>query len=99
MPAVPSHTPETTVTVTGLPTRINGEPVTYTWQEQAVLGYSLTGVDTVGTVTTFTNRYVTTPNNGNNKPKTGGDTWEHFEEYETPLGGQLLINHVGDCFD
>ena len=35
----------------------------------------------------------------NHKGKTGGDNWAIFDEYDTPLGGQLLINHVGDCFD
>jgi hypothetical protein len=52
-------------------------------------------------VTTFTNHFVNVPKvpptNGN--PKTPGEGWVVFEEYETALGGETLINHVGDCFD
>ena len=88
-----------TATVENLPTRLNGAPVNYTWTEQTVGGYVLANVTTNGTVTTFTNNYVVTPETGNKKPKTGGDNWAVFEEYDTALGGQLLINHVGDCFD
>ena len=32
-------------------------------------------------------------------PKTTGETWYFFEEYDTPLGVEVIINHVGDCFD
>ena len=31
--------------------------------------------------------------------KTPGGGWVIFEEYDTALGGETLINHVGDCFD
>ena len=33
------------------------------------------------------------------KPKVPGNTWYVFDEYETPLGVEVMINHVGDCFD
>lgn len=33
------------------------------------------------------------------KAKVPGNLWFIFEEYETALGGEILINHVGDCFD
>jgi hypothetical protein len=54
-----------------------------------------------GTVTTFANRYVPMANGEEDKPqpKKGGDTWTVFEEYDTALGGETIINHVGDCFD
>jgi len=88
-------------TITDLPTRVNGEPVTYTWKEQSVLGYTLTSVSTSGTVTTFTNSLWQRPEleNGDEPPKTPGTVLYVFEEYETPLGVEVMINHVGDCFD
>jgi hypothetical protein len=33
------------------------------------------------------------------QPKVPGAIWYVFEEYDTALGGDILINHVGDCFD
>lgn len=35
------------------------------------------------------------------QPKIPHNIWKllHIEDYETALGGELLINHVGDCFD
>ena len=39
-----------------------------------------------------------TPNRGGT-PKTAGETVYEFDEYETPLGVEIVINHVGDCFD
>ena len=85
---------------TGLPTRINGKEVTYSWKEQQVAGY-VSKVSADGTVTTITNTIPGTPKipDGEKTPKTPGGTWTKFEEYDTALGGQLLINHVGDCFD
>ena len=87
-----------TVTATGLPTRLNGQEVTYSWKEEKVGGYTME-TETAGDVTTITNTYVPIPPAAVHKGKTGGDRWATFDEYDTPLGGQLLINHVGDCFD
>ena len=28
-----------------------------------------------------------------------GNQFYVFDEYETPLGVEIMINHVGDCFD
>ena len=90
-----------TATISDLPTRVNGQPATYTWTEQKVLNYGLTSVVTEGNTTTFTNtlwkRPETPPTEGK-KPKTTGETVT-FEEYKTPLGVESIINHVGDCFD
>ena len=90
-----------TATIDDLPTVVNGQPVTYTWTEQTVLGYDLTSVVTEGNTTTFTNtvwkRPETPPGTGK-KPKTPG-TLEELPDYETPLGVEVIINHVGDCFD
>ena len=90
-----------TATISDLPTKVNGQPVTYTWTEQKVLNYGLTSVVTEGSTTTFTNtlwKRPETPPTGGKKPKTTGETVT-FEEYKTPLGLETLINHVGDCFD
>ena len=87
-----------TVVANGLPTRLNGEEVTYSWKEEKVGGYTM-ATETVEDVTTITNTYVPIPPATKHKGKTGGDHWAFFDEYDTPLGGQLLINHVGDCFD
>lgn len=87
-----------TITANNLPTRLNGEEVTYSWKEEKVGGYTM-ATETAGAVTTITNTYVPIPPAVNHKGKTGGDNWAIFDEYDTPLGGQLLINHVGDCFD
>nr|AHF25690.1 collagen adhesin [uncultured bacterium Contigcl_38] len=88
-------------TISGLPTKLNGEPVTYTWTEQQVVGYRLVSTKTEGSVTTFTNHFVNVPPVPGNQPqpKTPGGGWVIFEEYDTALGGDILINHVGDCFD
>ena len=90
-----------TATVNDLPVRVNGTEVNYTWTEQTVVGYVLDSMTQEGTVTTFANRYVPMANGEEDKPqpKKGGDTWTVFEEYETALGGETIINHVGDCFD
>ena len=89
-----------TATIDNLPTMLNGKPVVYTWKEQEVVGYQLVSVVKDGLVTTFTNRRPVTPKgDGKDDPKTPGDDWDVFDDYGTPLGGQQLINHVGDCFD
>lgn len=90
-----------TATVTNLPTKVNGQPAVYYWTEQTVTGYVQESVDTNGTVTVFTNKPWERPEQPpeGKRPRTAGDTWFVFEEYETPLGVEVMINHVGDCFD
>ena len=90
-----------TATITNLPTRINGQAVTYTWTEQSVIGYELESVEQEGNVTVFTNKPWTRPDQPSQgrKPKTPGETVYVFEDYDTPLGIEVVINHVGDCFD
>jgi hypothetical protein len=87
--------------ITGLPLIVKGKPVTYTWTEQEVLGYELESVKTKGTLTTFTNKILGRPKppEGKKLPPTRGTPYVTFEEYGTPLGLEVLINHVGDCFD
>ncbi len=89
-----------TATVEDLPVRVNGTEVTYTWTEQTVIGYDRTNVTVNGTVTEITNtlwqRQEEVVAEGAKRP---GNMFYVFEEYETPLGVEVMINHVGDCFD
>ena len=91
-----------TATISDLPTKVNGQPVTYTWKEQQVLNYTKTDEVTADGVTTFTNRYYAT-NPATTTRKTNTPTHskpkEELEDYKTPLGVNVMINHVGDCFD
>jgi hypothetical protein len=82
-----------TVTVNNLPKYRNGELITYTWSEQTVAGYTLTDVTIQGNATIFTNTYSVPT------PPGPLPTTEIIDEYGTPLGVEVIINHVGDCFD
>ena len=90
-----------TATITELPTVVNGQPVDYTWTEQEVPGYRQAGKTTAGDMTVFTNKVVKLVKvpADQPQPKVPGAIWYVFEEYDTALGGDVLINHVGDCFD
>ena len=90
-----------TAVVNDLPAIVDGKPAAYTWTEQEVPGYKLESKSTTGTVTTFTNRAVKLVKipADQPQPRMPGGGWVIFEEYDTALGGELLINHVGDCFD
>ena len=88
-------------TVGGLPAMKGGAPIQYKWIEPSVTGYTLTEMETTGQLTTITNTLWHRPElpEGEKPPKTPGETWYVFEEYDTPLGVEVMINHVGDCFD
>ena len=89
-------------TISNLPVTDDlGQTITYTWKEQAVIGYDQTGMTTAGTETTFTNTLWQRPETpATFKPKKApGREFTEFHEYETPLGVEIIINHVGDCFD
>ena len=88
-------------TADNLPKKINGKAVNYSWSEQEVVGYVKAGASTSGSATTFTNRLPLIPEipPDQPQPKTPGETWYYFGDYDTALGGNVLINHVGDCFD
>ena len=90
-----------TATVNNLPVMVNGEAAVYTWKEQTVRGYQQEKVETVGSTTIFTNKLYErpTPPPGTKGPKTPGTPYLIIEEYGTPLGVEIIINHVGDCFD
>lgn len=92
-----------TATIEDLPTIVNGQRMTYTWTEQEVIGY-VGSVETIGNTTIFTNTRIergqNPPPDGKNPPKKGrGNEYIVIEDYGTPLGVEVVINHVGDCFD
>lgn len=89
------------LTVDNLPTKLNGEDVTYSWKEEETVGYVLAGTEVSGNSVVFYNHASNVPKIPEWMPqaKVPGDMWFIFEEYETALGGEILINHVGDCFD
>ena len=80
---------------------VNGEAAVYTWKEQTVRGYQQEKVETVGSTTIFTNKLYErpTPPPGTKAPTPPGTPYLIIEEYGTPLGVEIIINHVGDCFD
>ena len=85
------------VTVSGLPAKKDGKPIVYTWSEQSVIGYTNVETRIEGNTTIFVNRYrPVTPPPAPGKP---GKPHVTFEEYETPLGVDVGINHVGDCYE
>ena len=90
-----------TATVRDLPAYVNGEAVTYTWTEQEAPGYEQVDRMINGNTTVFVNRLMVVPEIPTEQvqPTVPGGGWVIFDEYETALGGETLINHVGDCFD
>ena len=86
-------------TVGNLPAKANGKPIEYTWKEQVVLGYKQLSKITKDNVTVITNGLVTTPPPGDKPPKRPGPPTLIINDYGTPLGVEIAINHVGDCFD
>lgn len=89
-------------TVNDLPVYQNGRPITYNWVEEEVLGYTQTANSTDGTVTTITNTLWNRlpPPDGPIPPgPQPGNPEDEIDDYGTPLGLGIIINHVGDCFD
>ena len=90
------------VTVNNLPAVDgNGNAIRYSWSESSVLGYTLVSTVTTGTTTIFTNRYRPTvvPPSPGTTPTPEDEPPVIIEDYDTPLGINVIINHVGDCFD
>jgi hypothetical protein len=90
-------------TINNLPVIQYGRPVSYSWTEQEVRGYKLLDVKSFGNITVFTNGLSRTekeePPTGKNPPKGKGNKYVTIDDYGTPLGVDVVINHVGDCFD
>ena len=91
-------------TIRELPAETDGETIRYAWREAEVTNYTQANEETTGTVTVFTNRLIRVPEEtppDEPRPRVPGRRWYSviIEDYSTPLGGEILINHVGDCFD
>ena len=88
-------------TISNLPTYDHGKKIEYNWTEQKVLDYVQTDKTVKGNTTYFTNALYSTPDEPppGKPPKNPGPPTEYIPEYDTPLGVEVLINHVGDCFD
>ena len=91
-------------TVTDLPVMMYGQPMSYSWTEQEVLGYSQSDVAVVGNTTIFTNtvyrrQSVEVPEGQKTPTVQRGNSYTVIDDYDTPLGVDVAINHVGDCFD
>ena len=86
--------------ISGLPKYVNGQPAVYTWTETQTLGYKVKSKVTKDNVTVITNELWNRPGKPpkGKEPKHPGDTVT-IEDYDTPLGVDVMINHVGDCFD
>ena len=89
-------------TIENLPaTGKDGKTIDYRWTEPDIISYTRTNVTTIGNTTVFTNtlwRRQDVPDQGQT-PKTPGNETRVFDEYNTPLGIAVSINHAGDCFD
>ena len=90
-----------TATISDLPVTYKGQKIEYTWTEVEVIGYDKPKIEQNGNITVFTNTIWKRPDEPEHgkKPKVPGKPTEIFEEYDTPLGVEVMINHVGDCFD
>ncbi len=88
-------------TIENLPKTIGGEPVEYYWIEPEVPGYVLAQTETEGELTTYYNQIPTRPELPPEvtPPEVPGKPTETIDEYDTPLGVEVTINHVGDCFE
>ena len=87
--------------VNDLPVIVNGEKAEYAWKEQSVLSYTLNRVEEKDGVAIFYNKVWERPENPTQgkAPKVPGKPMVTIDDYDTPLGVEIIINHVGDCFD
>ena len=88
--------------VRNLPLTRAGETITYSWTERSVAGYTQSGATVNGNETVFTNALWSRPQlpeGETEKPKVPGQGLTVIEDYDTPLALELLINHVGDCYE
>ena len=79
----------------------DGTEIQYEWREYTVLGYHMESQTQQGNVMTFINRPYERPiiPPDQPQPKLPGTPMYIITDYDTPLGVEVMINHVGDCFD
>lgn len=81
----------------------DSEDYVYTWREHEVNGYKLKKIIQNKTTIIFINAPIEVPKVPEEiaQPKipTGTISLIEIEDYKTSLGLDILINHVGDCFD
>ena len=89
------------VTVEVLQYNQEGNEIIYEWREHEIIGYHLESKTIQDNVTTFINRPFDRPiiPEGQPQPKIPGKPIYVFTDYDTPLGVEVMINHVGDCFE
>ena len=86
--------------ITELPKYVDGKEAVYTWSEPEVFGYQIKSMETNGSLTVITNEPYQKKGTPKGKtPKRSGPSTEELDDYRTPLGVNVMINHVGDCFD
>ena len=80
-----------------------GNEIVYEWKEVEVPGYHIESTYEIDVITIITNRIYEIPQipKGMPKPTLPKKTvvFADIDEYETALGINITINHVGDCFD
>ena len=80
-----------------------GKKINYNWIEPEIPEYHKGIIETNGLITIITNNIIKIPDvpedyKQPDKPKKKTKLVE-FDEYTTALGINVIINHVGDCFD
>ena len=81
--------------------RQDGNEIKYEWREHEVIGYHLESKTQQDNITTFINRPFDRPiiPSDQPQPKLPGEPISIIPDYNVPLGVEVMINHVGDCFD
>ena len=87
-----------TATLDDLPMREAGEEIVYRWVEHSVPMYILTDTAITGDTTVFTNTYRDREVPPGDVPVPGPPLFE-IDDFDTPLGVEVILNHVGDCYD
>ena len=87
-----------TATLDDLPMREGGEEIVYRWVEHSVPMYTLTDTAITGDTTVFTNTYRDREDPPGDVPVPGPPLFE-IDDFDTPLGVEVILNHVGDCYD
>ena len=81
----------------------DGQEIHYSWKEAEIMGYKLEEIQTNGLTTTLINKPYSPPvvPEEQKQPRIPRNrmTTLNIDEYDTALGLEGIINHVGDCFD